>query len=229
MKTCLLLFVALVMGSTVRGADTYVTDTTAKANHTGQSAQFKSYIDPTTGKLILYFKNADGTASSGLTDTQLRAAAVPVSLASVPLPAGAATSANQTSGAQKSQIVNSAGTNTMDVDATGAIKTQPGVTTVTPSVITTSTKGGVTATTTSSTALAANASRLDAVITNTGTSLCYIARGATATAGQGIPLNPGSATTAGGSYNMNSTNLYRGIITVITASGTTTLAISEGQ
>ena len=49
-------------------------------------------------------------ADVSLTDTQLRASAVPVSQASQPLPTGAATSANQTSGGQKTQIVNGAGT-----------------------------------------------------------------------------------------------------------------------
>ena len=47
-------------------------------------------------------------ADVSLTDTQLRASAVPVSLASVPLPTDASTSANQTSGGQKTQIVNAA-------------------------------------------------------------------------------------------------------------------------
>ena len=46
-----------------------------------------------------------GTISTdGLTDTQLRATPVPVSMSSVPLPTGAATSANQTNGLQKAQV-----------------------------------------------------------------------------------------------------------------------------
>ncbi len=42
-----------------------------------------------------------------LTDTQLRATPVPVSSSSLPLPSGAATSANQTSGDHKTQLVDS--------------------------------------------------------------------------------------------------------------------------
>lgn len=49
------------------------------------------------------------TATGPLTDTQLRATAVPVSAASLPLPASAATSTKQSDGSQKSQIVDGTG------------------------------------------------------------------------------------------------------------------------
>jgi len=47
--------------------------------------------------------------TNGLTDAELRASPVAVSAASLPLPTGAATSANQTNGTQKSQLVDAAG------------------------------------------------------------------------------------------------------------------------
>src|SRR2546430_3209094 len=74
-------------------------------------------------------------------------------------------------------------------------------------VITTATPSTATATTTSSTILAANASRKDAVLVNYGaTNGVFLARGATATVGNGIYLAPN-----GGSYSIDSNNLYRGI------------------
>ncbi len=49
------------------------------------------------------------TASGPLTDTQLRATAVPISAAALPLPSTAATSTKQSDGTQKSQIVDGSG------------------------------------------------------------------------------------------------------------------------
>ena len=89
---------------------------------------------------------------------------------------------------------------------------------------TSTTNSTVTATTASSTALAANTLRLDATITNYGATGCFLSRSGTATAGQGIYLAPN-----GGSYTIGQNNLYKGIISCITASSTTTLAISQGQ
>lgn len=69
--------------------------------------------DSLTGKEGLPIQvNNGGVAAwevQPLTDTQLRASAVPISAASLPLPSGAATSANQTNGTQKAIIVDSTG------------------------------------------------------------------------------------------------------------------------
>lgn len=91
-------------------------------------------------------------------------------------------------------------------------------------IVTTATPSSVSVTTTSGAVLAANAARKDAVITNYGTVGCFLARSATAVVGQGIYLAAG-----GGAYNIDANNLYRGQLTAITASGTATLAVSEGQ
>lgn len=108
------------------------------------------------------------------------------------------------------------------VDNTGALNI---TSTTTANVITTATPSNVSATTTSGTAMAANASRKDAVFVNYGTTNgCFLARGATAVVGQGIYLAPN-----GGSYSIDANNLYKGLVTVITASGTTTVSMSEGQ
>jgi hypothetical protein len=122
-------------------------------------------IDPVTKSPV--------SPGTGLTNTQLRASAVPVS-------------------------------------------TQHLVGTATPS--------SYTATTTSGTVLAANANRSDTVITNYSATGCFLARGATAVAGQGIYLAPN-----GGAYNIDANNLYRGQITAITSSGSATLSVSEGN
>lgn len=50
------------------------------------------------------------TVTGPLTDTQLRASAVPISAASLPLPTGAATSTKQSDGSQKTQVVDGSGT-----------------------------------------------------------------------------------------------------------------------
>jgi len=53
--------------------------------------------------------NASLAVTGPLTDAQLRAAAVPVSAASLPLPSGAATSTKQSDGTQKTQVVDGSG------------------------------------------------------------------------------------------------------------------------
>src|ERR1700704_5465838 len=91
-------------------------------------------------------------------------------------------------------------------------------------VITTVAASNVAVTNASSTALAANASRKDAALVNYGAVGCFLLRGTPAVAGTGIYLAPN-----GGAYNIDQNNLYKGIISVITASSTTTLTVSEGQ
>jgi hypothetical protein len=90
-------------------------------------------------------------------------------------------------------------------------------------VATVTSAAAVTAGTTSSTLLAANTNRKNAVFTNYGATGAFIRRGTPAVAGQGIYLAPN-----GGTYEINQTNLYKGIVTCITASGTTTIAVEEG-
>lgn len=75
----------------------------------------------------------------------------------------------------------------------------------------------------SSTALAANASRKYALIVNDSANTIYIFLGATAVLNQGIRLNAN-----GGSYEINSTNLYTGIITTITTVASQNVIVTEG-
>lgn len=79
------------------------------------------------------------------------------------------------------------------------------------------------ATTTNGAVLAANAKRRSAVFVNNGTVDVFMTRGATAAVNQGILLKGG-----GGSYEINSTNLYKGVVSCITASGTAQIAVEEG-
>ena len=80
--------------------------------------------------------------------------------------------------------------------------------------------------TTSATVLAANAARRYAVVVNDGTSDVYINLGGTAVANQGIRVNAG-----GGSYSISPVwgNLFTGAINGITAAGTATMLVTEGQ
>lgn len=92
-----------------------------------------------------------------------------------------------------------------------------------PFEVRSATPSALTANTGSQTVLAANAARRSAVIVNNGAVDVFLARGGTAVVNQGICLKAG-----GGAYEINATNLYKGIITAITASGTAALVIEEG-
>lgn len=89
-------------------------------------------------------------------------------------------------------------------------------------IITTCTSSSASVTSTSSAALASNSSRKYAVITNTGSIDVWLHPGLTAVSGQGILLKPN------GSFEIDSTNLYPGVVAAVTTSGTTSLAITEG-
>lgn len=89
--------------------------------------------------------------------------------------------------------------------------------------ILTSTDTVASVTATSSVVLAAS-NRQDATIVNTGATACYLSRSGTAVSTKGIYL-----AASGGYYNIDQNNTYRGAISAVTASGSTTLAISEGK
>lgn len=91
-------------------------------------------------------------------------------------------------------------------------------------VITSVTGTNYTATNTSGTCIAANTSRKDLTIVNWGSTAVFLSRGNTATANKGIYILGN-----GGSYQIDATNLYQGVLTAITASGTSTMTVSEGQ
>jgi hypothetical protein len=92
-------------------------------------------------------------------------------------------------------------------------------------IITVSTSSTAAVTSTSSVVLAANTGRLDATIVNYGSNGCFLNRGATAIAGQGIYLAAN-----GGTYRIEKSNLFRGAIYAICSSGqSTTLSITEGS
>lgn len=75
----------------------------------------------------------------------------------------------------------------------------------------------------STSVLVANTDRRFAILVNDSNEDIYIALGATAILNQGIRLNA-----AGGSLEINSTNLYTGAITAICASGSKNLTVCEG-
>lgn len=89
-------------------------------------------------------------------------------------------------------------------------------------VITSVTETAPSVTTTSSTILAANFNRKEALIINTGTVDVFLSRGGTAVVGRGIVLKAG-----GSAYEINGSNLYRGAINAI-SSAATSLLVSEG-
>ena len=89
-------------------------------------------------------------------------------------------------------------------------------------IITTCISSSSPVTSTSGTALAANVARKYAVLTNAGTSDVWLHPGPTAVSGQGILLKPF------GCFEIDSTNLYSGVISAVTTAGTASLAITEG-
>ncbi len=91
-----------------------------------------------------------------------------------------------------------------------------------PVVVTSVAETNPPVTATSSTILAANPNRKDALIINTGTVDIFLSRGGTAVAGRGIVLKAG-----GSAYEINGSNLYKGAINAI-ASSSASLLVSEG-
>ena len=97
------------------------------------------------------------------------------------------------------------------------------VTTNRDAIITTCTGSNVSVTSTSNTVLAANASRKGATFCNSGSVDIYLRRGAISVISQGILLKAN-----GGNYEINSVNLYAGILSAVTVSGASNLSIEEG-
>lgn len=94
-----------------------------------------------------------------------------------------------------------------------------------PSTVTAPTHTAPTIGNTTTTALAANASRVYALLVNDSDEVIYIKLGAAAVLNQGIRLNA-----SGGSYEMSRQvgNLYTGAINAICASGSKKLLVTEG-
>lgn len=165
----------------------------------------------------------------------------PISAASLPLPALAATSTKQSDGTQKSQIVDGAGaviastSNALNVDdptVVAAINTNsiPVPLPVSPATITwTQTKVSL-APATSATLIAANASRRALRWMNTGLNPVTVAPGgATVTAGNGFNYAPGSGVgTAGGFATFDINEVSSDSFSAISTLGTT-VEVWEGQ
>lgn len=75
----------------------------------------------------------------------------------------------------------------------------------------------------STSVLAANPKRMDAVFVNDSNKPIYLARGNTAVLNQGIRLNA-----EGGAYEINRNNLFLGAINAIAEGGAKNLTVSEG-
>jgi len=81
---------------------------------------------------------------------------------------------------------------------------------------------GITVGSSTTLTLAANVSRVSAVFTNDSDEVIYLSLGNNAVMHQGIRLNAN-----GGSYEINQTNLYTGIVHAICSSGSKNLCVSE--
>jgi predicted nucleic acid-binding Zn-ribbon protein len=90
--------------------------------------------------------------------------------------------------------------------------------------LTLSVSDGVTVGSSSTTILAANTNRKDAIIVNDSDQIIYLKRGTGAELNKGIRLNAN-----GGSYEINLNNLYKGIITGICTDGSKDVTVSEGE
>ena len=116
----------------------------------------------------------------------------------------------------------------LSVNADGALITTAtisgNVTLAAETVVTSGTPSAASVTDASSTALALNAARVMVVICNSGANDVFLNYGATAIAGSGIYL-----VANGGVHTMDSSAIYRGVISAICATGkTSTLSILEG-
>ena len=158
----------------------------------------------------------------GLTDAELRATAVPISAATLPLPAGAATSANQTTGNSSLSSIdgklNSLGQKAMSASVPVVIASDQSAVTVTSALATSAnvTKSSVTATTTSTQLLAADATRkgveCTSLCTNTDYAFLNINIASAATTSD-YPISPCS------SWSPPDGLVITGAIQVIAASG----------
>lgn len=90
-------------------------------------------------------------------------------------------------------------------------------------IVKTSTEDAVSVGSSSTTVLAANGKRTNAVFTNNSNEKIFLARGGTAVLNKGIMVSSN-----GGSYEIGIGNMYRGIVTGICASGSKSLCTSEG-
>jgi len=86
----------------------------------------------------------------------------------------------------------------------------------------TATTTAVTIGATTTAVLATKPERKSATLVNDSDEVIYLALGGTAVMNQGIRLNA-----AGGSYEVNATNLYTGAISAICASGTKVLCVTQ--
>lgn len=93
-----------------------------------------------------------------------------------------------------------------------------------PEIITaTATEVSTASANTSEEALAANEDRVYALFVNDSTKVMYLRLGETAVQHKGIRLNA-----SGGNYELNLTNLYRGVVNVICEEADKVLMITEG-
>lgn len=87
----------------------------------------------------------------------------------------------------------------------------------------TATPDGVTVGVTSTTVLAANENRNFAAFVNDSDETMYLALGAAAVLHKGIRMNA-----SGGSYEINATNMFTGVVYAICASGSKKLTLNYG-
>ena len=87
----------------------------------------------------------------------------------------------------------------------------------------TCTGSGTAAAATSTVILAANLDRKYASFINDSDEICYLGLGAAAVLNKGIRLNA-----SGGSFEINSTNVFQGIVYAISTSGSKNICVMEG-
>jgi hypothetical protein len=159
-----------------------------------------------------------------LTDAQLRASAVPVSAASLPLPTGAATAANQTNGTQLAQVSN--GTNSAGVLNTGPAGTEYGLL-VRPVINRASTSSVTSSTVTTAFAsiLAANSNAKLRIFYNPASVPIGLTLGGTGAVTPGFMLAPGQTWVM--PQGPDGFAVWPGIVNGTVAVGTTSIIVTE--
>lgn len=164
------------------------------------------------------FPMAD-SSGNGLTSTQVGGSrALDCNVTQTTAPAGVSTSANQTNGTQKTQVVDGSG----NIQPVGDIATRAMfVKTKTPLTANTATTVTVAATTTS--VVASNTARTGLFLMNTSANTESCAFGASAVLNSGITLYPG------GHFEMDEYSFSTAAVNCIGSAAGTTTAVQEYQ
>lgn len=195
----------------------------ARGNAIPNNAVMIGAADPSQNVIAINADSGGNLIVTGpLTDTQLRATAVPVSAASLPLPTGAATESTLSTLNGKIPSNLTVTSTRLLVDGSGVTQPVSGTVTATPPTASSSSVTSVSGSASSVSLLASNSSRKMATFYNDSTATLYLKLGTTAsTTSYTVQL------VAGAYYELPGNQVYTGAIDGIWASATGAVRITE--